>query len=133
LDRDLAGKPPAEGQHPVAEPLTLLVVDELMGELVLEGGKAPERGAATLGAKDAHGENMLADHAPDLVVGAAAGLGGIVNAVDALSGAAGDQVDVRGDALYVSPALVVELERAKFAGVGATVGGLAAYTSLYGH
>jgi hypothetical protein len=116
FDPDLATEAPAERQHAVAEFLALLVVHELVGELVLEGAEAPERGAAALGAENAHCENMLAHLAPDLVVGAAAGLGGIVHAVDALAGAAGDQVDVRAAALYVSSALVVERQRAKFAG-----------------
>jgi hypothetical protein len=92
------------------ELLALLVRHQFVGELVLEGGEAPECGATALGAEDAHCEDVLADLAPDLVVGAAAGLGAVVHAVDALAGAARHEVDIWGYALYASAVGAVKLE-----------------------
>jgi hypothetical protein len=57
---DLAREATAELEHPIPELLALLVVHELVGELVLEGSEAPERGAAALGDGDPHREKMLA-------------------------------------------------------------------------
>jgi hypothetical protein len=118
-DDDLADETPAEGDNAVSELLALLVGHELVSETVLEGIEATERGAAPLCVGYPHGEDVLARLTPELVVRAAAGLGGVVHAVGAWAGAARDQVDARGDALYLVAALLEETEGA----LGARVGG----------
>jgi hypothetical protein len=106
LEAELA----AEAKHAVSELLALLVGQDLMREVLLEAGKSPEAGTAPLGSEDPHGEDVLANLAPHLVIGAAAGLRLIVHAVCSWPRARGHEVHVGGDTLYVAPVLAVELE-----------------------
>jgi hypothetical protein len=127
-----------EAEHAVAELLALVVAEEFMSELFLEGGEAAECCTAPLGVEDPHSQDVLAGPLAvgELKVPALAGFGlAVVDAVDALPSATRHEVHVGGDTLYVSAAGAVELEGALGAGaslggnsLGGNFGGSGAYT-----